>query len=154
MLTRALENETEIRSSMIADKFGENGDPSKQVDGCARVVVRKLVDRANCDSNGLEAWRPIDSTQAKFNSGQFLIFSDFDDKNGLFRHGLQHSDKQRVFGVGHKMGFRGWAAQNPAPLFLPPLLPPAPNFYHFLSLADFSLSCRPRSRPRLSLGSL
>ena len=29
----ALENETDIRQNTIADKFGENGDPTEQVDG-------------------------------------------------------------------------------------------------------------------------
>ena len=35
MLKLALEKETEIRQSMTPDKFGENGDPTEQVDGCA-----------------------------------------------------------------------------------------------------------------------
>ena len=39
MLDWALENECEIRQSMIVDKFGENGDPTEQVDGHAQVVV-------------------------------------------------------------------------------------------------------------------
>ena len=36
MLTWALENETEIRQSIIADEFGSNGEPTEQAEGvCA-----------------------------------------------------------------------------------------------------------------------
>ena len=40
MFSSALENDPAIRQSMIADKFGENGDPTEQVDGYAQVVVQ------------------------------------------------------------------------------------------------------------------
>ena len=40
MLDWVLENEPEIRQSMIADMFGENGDAAEQGDGHAQVVVR------------------------------------------------------------------------------------------------------------------
>ena len=39
ILTSADENVTEFRQSMIADKFGVNGDPTEQVDGVCAVGV-------------------------------------------------------------------------------------------------------------------
>ena len=66
----APENET-IRQNMIADKFGENGDPSEQVDGYAQVVVQLRTVLAhltegeswslvqNCILSGLDAWRRL-----------------------------------------------------------------------------------------------
>ena len=52
MLTWDLE--TEIRQRMIADKFGENGDPTEQVDGYAQVVVQLKTDLARLTDG--EAW--------------------------------------------------------------------------------------------------
>ena len=64
MLTGSLENETEIKQSMIADNFGENGDLTEQVDRHSQVVVRlkavltHLTERASwsivqkCGRNG------------------------------------------------------------------------------------------------------
>ena len=68
MLSCALENETEIRQSMIADNFGENGDPTKQVDGRRWWSSSKLFWHIqqkeksqsivqNCGRNGMKAWR-------------------------------------------------------------------------------------------------
>ena len=41
MLDWALENDTEMRQSMIADMFGETGDLTKQVDGDALMVLQR-----------------------------------------------------------------------------------------------------------------
>ena len=71
MLTCALGNETDIRQSMTADKFGEDGDPTGQVDVYVQMVVQRktcsghLTDGGcwsivqNCSRNGLDAWRGL-----------------------------------------------------------------------------------------------
>ena len=69
MLDWALANEIEVRQSIVADKFGENGDQIEQGDGNAQVVVRRKTVLAHltegeswsivqiCGRNGVEAWR-------------------------------------------------------------------------------------------------
>ena len=70
MLTCALDNETDIRQR-TADKFGEDGDPTGQIDVYVQVVVQRktvlahLTDGGcwstvqNCGRNGLDAWRGL-----------------------------------------------------------------------------------------------
>ena len=69
MLGWALENEIEIRMSVIADKFGDDADPTEHAKAYAQIVVRlrtvlaHLTEGAswstvqNCGRSGLVAWR-------------------------------------------------------------------------------------------------